>query len=265
MTANLTKREPDPLDVLGFEITDRRPDYIPEGDSTGAEGITAQDIERPRLSIAQGLSPQMTPGDSAYVDGLGMFDFFNSANGEVYGKGPLYFVVVKHEKRRIEFRPRAEGGGVVDMDVPLNDPRLNWTTGEDGKSIPPRATTFSEFVVLLLRPGGKTEPIVLSIAHRNKFNSRAAMRLYGFIRMHATQGKASVPIFDVVYSVTSKPEKNDKGTFGTPVIEQVGFYNSPQLSALAREMHEALRDKAIVTSREPGDDDFVPATIEAEM
>lgn len=242
------------LATLG-EITGtlERPKSLDPHDLSGTEGIGREDVRLPRLAIAQGLSPQITPGDGQFIEGLTLFDMFNDFTSEIYGKGPLTFVPVQRDTRRIEFIPRSEGGGIVDMDVPPNDPRLKWTV-EDGVKIPPRATTFIEFVILLLRPGKQPEPIVLSIKGTNKHNRRASDQLTTFIKLR------NAPIYAGLYKVdTSKPAKNDKGTFGVPTIKNAGFIplDSPAGKALyehAKAFHESLKGKTIVVNREPGDE-----------
>lgn len=260
-------------------LAERR-SFIPEGDQTGTEDIGANDIRLPRLAIAQGLSPQMIPGDSQYIEGLKMFQLFNDLNGDIYGMGPINFIPIRRDIRRIEFQPRVKGeqggGGVIDGDVPPNDPRTLWTTDpETGKGIPPRATTFHEYVVLLLHEDRAPELILLSIAAKNKHNTRAAERLTSWIKQQAMKGKQAAPIYGSVYSVESKSEKFEAGTAGIYVVRQVSRLDDPSqtdeswaksatLFSYAKEMHASLRGKVIQAQREPGSDDFDPATLEAD-
>jgi hypothetical protein len=224
-------------------------------DLAGTEDIGANDVRLPRLAIAQGLSNQITPGDAQFIEGLTLFDMFNDLTGEIYGKGPLTFVPVRRDVRRIEFVPRNLGGGIVDMDVPPNDPRLKWIT-ENGVKLPPAATTFVEFVVLLLRPGKQPEPIVLSIKGTNKHNRRASDQLTTFIKLR------NAAIYAGLYKVnTLTPAKNDKGTFGVPIIKNAGFIpiETPAGKALfefAKNFHDSLEGKTIIVDREPGSDDI---------
>lgn len=245
-----------------------RPSFIPEGDTTGTEGITSDDIRLPRLAIAQGLSPQVTPGDSAYMEDLKLFQMFNDFSKVIYGNGPLFFIPVRRDVRRIEFKPRSEGGGVIDMNVSPNDPRTLWTNDGEGKRVPPKATKFNEFVVLLLdtKTGQVSEPIVLSIKDTNKWNRRAATDLNGFIKMHASKGKKSVPIYGVIYTIESKPEKNDSGTFGVPVIKQYNFVMDQEMFKNAAAFAKSLEGKNIQVEREPGEEDpgFDPNEIEGQ-
>lgn len=247
-------------------LAGQRESFIAKGDLTGTENITSDDLRLPRVSIAQGLSTQLIEGDSNYIDGLKMFDMFNDLTGEVIGRGPVKFIVVRRDVRRIEFLPRSEGGGIVDLNVPYIDPatgkidpRNEWSV-VDGERIPPKATKFVEFVILMLREGRDPEPIMLSIKDTNKFNRRAIERLTGFIKLR------NAPIYAGLYELASKTEKNDSGTFGVPVISNAGsldnlnvddatWERNKALYAFAEGFAKSLEGKAIIVDREPGDED----------
>ena len=234
-----------------------RPKSIAIGDRAGTEDIGVDDIRLPRLGIAQGLSDQINPESSAYVDNLKLFDMFNDLTGELHGRGPITFVPVKRDVRYIEFDP--ENRGVpLDMNVPANDPRTQWTKDANGKSVAPRAMRFVEFVVLMLSPGKLPEPIVISIKETNKFNRRAAEQLTAFIMYR------QAPIYAGLYTVTSKSEKNDKGTFGVYVMKNAGWIpkDTPGGAALyehCKLFSDSLANKTIVIQREPGEEAETPA------
>jgi hypothetical protein len=234
-----------------------RPQSLDPNDVSGTENIDADEVKLPRIGIAQGLSPQMTPGDTQYIDSLKLFMMFNDQTNEVYGHGPMTFVPIRRDVRRIEFTPRSEGGGVVDLDVPKSDPRLKWTKSDPSlpkADVPPAATEFVEFVVLLLRKGKAPEPIMLSIATKNKWNRRAADKITSVSKIRRA------PIYANLFSIdTSIPGKNDKGTFGVPTVRDLGFIpkDTPAgglLYAHCEAFHRSLEGKVIVVQREPGED-----------
>jgi hypothetical protein len=196
----------------------------------------------------------MVPSEEKYIKGLALNDMFNDLDNKVYGPGPLYFVPVRRDVRRIEFIPRDEGGGVRDMDVPANDPRMNFTEDEEGNRMPPVATKFDEYVILVLREDAEPDAVVLSIPHRNKWNREAAKKLNTFIVGLKTKDKKPAPIYGGLYTLSVVSAKNDKGTFGVFSVKQAGYPNA-QIYAAAKELHEKLQGKNIVTEREPGDDD----------
>jgi hypothetical protein len=236
-----------------FQGVAERPKALQRGDLSGTEGITADEIRLPRLTIAQGLSDQMMPDNSQYISNLRLFDLFNDLTGEVYGRGPITVVPLRRDVRRIEFVPRDQGGGIVDMDVPAGDARLKWTINEKGESVPPVATTFDEFVIMMLLPGKAPEPIVLSIKHTNKFNRRAVANFNTFIKLR------NAPIYAGLYTISSVSEKNDNGTWGVPVIKNAGWIpvDTPHGKALfdhCRQFAKSLEGKDIVVDREQGDE-----------
>lgn len=246
----------------GTQAIAKRESFIEKGDISGTEDIGLNDLRLPRLAIAQGLSPQLVEGDSSYIPNLKMFDLFNDLTGDVFGKGPVTFVPVRRDVRYIEFRPREDGGGVLEFDVPPSDERCQWSKDENGEKVPPKATRFVEFVILMLKGDAPPEPIVLSIKDTNKFNRRASERLTGFIKL------AQKPIYAGRYTLSSKSEKNDNGTFGVPVVQRDGFLDdqsvtdeqweqNKMLYEYAKMFADSLKGKNIIVEREPGvEDDF---------
>ncbi len=254
------------LSAIFGEVTDlsQRPDFIPEGDTSGTEGISKDDLRMNRLGIAQGLSPQMIPTNADYIKGLAMGEMFNDRTKVNYGNGPLYFIAVRRDVRCIQFKPREEGGGIVDMNAP-RELAEKWV---DGK--PPVATLFNEYVALLLKADGQDpEPIVISVKNTNKWNRRAYTDLNGFIKMHASQGAKSVPIYGVIYAIESRLQTDDDNTYGVPMFKQIGYIPKNEMGtnlyATAKSFAESLMDKTIVIDRQPGDESFNPEAIEGQV
>ena len=94
-------------------ITAERPSGIDEGD-LGNEGMTREDILMPRLGLAQKMSPEIDPtNQEKYIEGLQFTDLFNSLTKARYGKGPLYFSILRRDQPRyVEFTPIDQGGGI---------------------------------------------------------------------------------------------------------------------------------------------------------
>jgi len=239
-----------------------RPSFI-EDSTDGTEGIEREDIKLPRLAIAQGLSPQMIPGEPAHIPGLVLFDFFNDLTGEKYrslvpGVKPLQFVVGRRDVKFIEFDPN-DRKVPIDLEVPRHDARTKWGKDENGKGTPPRATKFVEFVVLLIHDDGRVpEPVVISIQETNKWNKKAHERLSGFIKM----GQPPSPIYAKIYSATPSTGRNDKGTFGVFQMDQVGFIQDETLYKVAKKFHGDIKEKKIDLNRESDPDSFDPEELE---
>lgn len=246
-----------------------RPKSLDPDDRAGTEGIEQDEIQLPRLAIAQGLSPQLVPGEAKYIPSLVIGMMFNDVSEEIYGNGPMTLVPVQRHVTRIEFDPN-DKKVPLDRDVPAGDPRLKWGPRKaDGTSDPPRATEFVEFVCLLLRPNKHPEPIVVSIKTTNK-EQRSAAKL--FTTYIATRNAA---IYSGLYKIATKiaKGKNKKGEdtmYGHFIVKNAGFIpkDTPAGAALfgyAKDFHETLQHKTIVVEREAEDaTDFDPAAIESQ-
>lgn len=247
-----------------------RPQSIDPMDRTGKEDFRDDEIQLPRLTVAQGLHPQLVPGDPKYIEGLVIGKMFNDVTEEVYGTGPLTVVPVYRHITRIEF-DKNDRNVVVDRDVPAGDPRLQWSrgTGPNGEDEPPAATEFVEFVSLLLRPGKEPEKIVVSIKTTNKEMRNAAKLWTSYI------DQRSGPIYSGLYRITSHmvKGKNKKGQdtlYGVFVVKNAGYIpkDTPAGALLyeyAKSFNEAAKGKRIETNREGGDEtDFDTAMYDAE-
>lgn len=221
------------------------PDFLKEEKSkAGLENITNDDVKMPRLALAQQMSPELQEMDPKYVDGLKVGDFFNTLLKEVYGKGPLTFVVIRNDKPRgVEFFPRAEGGGVKDFNVPLTDPRMQFTDGPDGKRVKPVATKFYDYVLYL-----------------PEFDHLVAMSLKGSALGTAKNLNAMIvmrnkPCYAGLYTVLSTMQKNAKGTFAVPVVDNAGWVQTKSDYDRFVALHEQFKGKELKIDREPGEDD----------
>ncbi len=215
--------------------------------AAGREGITSEDIQMPRLAIAQGLSPQIQEGDPLFIEGLKFGQLFNSLTGYNYGEGPIEFSIIKKSKRGVEFVPRAEGGGVKDRDVALDDPRMDWTKGPDGKKdVKPIATLFHEYLVVLSK---SRELIGISM---KSTNIKVAKVLNGLIQVR------NQDIYEGKYKVAVVKTKNVHGTFGVYTIANAGWANDEE-SAELKTMFASFVSKEVIIHEGDTDDDAAPA------
>jgi hypothetical protein len=238
----------DKLAMLGgHALAASRPAWLTEEKITGLDHIGADDMEMPRLAVAQLTSKQILKGHELYIQGLEFGQYFNSVTGEVYGEGALTFSVLRADPpRAIEFTPIDEGGGVVDMDVPLDDSRLDFTVDGDGKKQKPVATKFYDFIIMLWPT---KEIIALSF---KSSGLRVAKKLNFLMRQR------SGPPWVGVYSLKAVQKTDAKGTYAIHVLDnhENGWVNDEQRS-IAKDASDGLANKKVKIhdEREPGDDD----------
>lgn len=251
----------DALAQMGdIEGVQERPRALDPTDRSGKEDIRPDEIQLPRLTVAQGLHPQVVPGDSKYIQGLQIGKMFNDVTEEVYGTGPLTVVPIYRQVVRIEF-DKNDRKVVVDREVPAGDPRLKWSkgTGPNGEDEKPRATEFVEFVSLLLQRGKEPERLVVSIKTTNKEMRSAAKLWTTYI------DNRSGPIYSGLYKLTShiirgKNKQGQETMYGVFVVKNAGYIPADTqaggfLLEYAKRFHEASIGKTFVVDREGAEDD----------
>lgn len=212
-------------------ISTNRPEFIPTAQE-GLDHLEQDDVQIPRLVIAQAMSPELLEDNAKYIDGLKPGLIFNSLTQRIYGKGPLDFAVVRGSKPRwVQFAPREEGGGVIDPDVPAGDPRTEFTTDADGKRRNPVATKFYDFIIVL-DPEGAQEIVALSLKSTGLTVAKA---LNGLMKLR------NAPIYSGIYSATAKSKKNPKGTFYQFDLRPNGWPKSQDTFNFLKELYESLK------------------------
>lgn len=219
-----------------------KPDWM-EASKDGTEHITQADMQMPRLLLAQKMSPEVDSSESRYIEGLKIGDFFNGLTKEVYGKGPLHFVVLRADPPRgVEFIPREEGGGVRDPNVPLDDPRMSF--GPAGEK--PVATKFYDFIILLLPLNADPMSRMVALSFKST-GIKIAKQLNGLITLR------NQAVYRGVYRLTSKEMQNNQGKWSIPEIANAGFISDQRVDAQLKDISLSLRTKKIEIQR-TGDD-----------
>jgi hypothetical protein len=215
------------------------PSYIKQGDTRGTDHLKKEDLQIPRISLAQGLSPELKRTEAKYIEGLQQGDMFNNLTKEILGEGPIEFTIVRADPPRgIEFYPREEGGGVKDINVPLDDPRMQFgPTGEK-----PVATKFYDYVILLLP---KREVIALSM---KSSGLKVARQLNALMKYR----QVPVPSFAMKFTLRSVPEKNAKGEYFNFAVANAGYVDEATYK-FAEALFETIKDKQLDIEREPDD------------
>lgn len=249
------------VDPLAGMVTTERPAEDEQGGPPSHIG--RDDVAMPRLALAQKTSPELETTDSRYIEGLKYTDMFHSGDRRNFGNGPILFVILRADPpHHIEFRPIDQGGGIVDRHVPNNDPRTEFRT-EGGKSLPPIATKFYDFIVLILNGFDPNDPMSNVVALSFKSTGiKAAKALNNLITF---RGKK--PLYKGVYQLTSAADKNAKGPFAIYKIKNAGWLTEGTTAfTAAQEMWTALKDQVLnIEHDQPNDDpdSFNPADIEA--
>ena len=238
-TEAVAKRE----EVMDLEEV---PEFMKGDEGLGTENIGRDDVLMPRLNLAQGLSPELIEGDPKYIEGLKNGDAFNSLTGHIYGKGAIEVIIIRADKpRAMEFDP-TQRGVIKDFDVPLDDPRMEFTTDKEGKRKRPIATKFYEYVAIIL----PTREVV-ALSFKGAAIKLTAKRLNGLIK--AKSGR--IPLFGVRYKLFPTLEQGPKGTYSVFRVENAGPVKDQELYQFAKFSFDSIKNATVKIEREPGADD----------
>lgn len=246
-------------------LAEARPAWMAEGTGEGTEHIKNDDVQMPRVLVAQGLSPQLDRTSPAYLPNLRPNEMFNTLDGRIYGEGPLQFAVVHSGPPYwMILKDRKEGGGILVPDVRADDPRTKF--GPNGEK--PQATKFYTYVLMLIAGDG-VEPGELIVLTLKSTGVRTARKLNGLIKMRAAKKQN---LYDGVYTLGTSTQKNEQGSWGVFVVENAGLIQDEQLYTQAREAFKHFQGQSLrateqdvaqdpegVTGhdREPGSDDDI--------
>lgn len=208
-----------------------------------------EDLILPRLGLAQSNSPQVKKGNAKRIEGLAEGQLFNTLTGDIYGEGPLAFVVVKFlGKRAIEFASMDEGGGVVDFNVPLTrDPKTNayvddrMRFGADGEK--PRATLFYEYLVWLPDSG---EAVVLSMKGTQLKIAKSLNAQLDYPLLVDGQRVARPARWARTFALGVASQQKDNYQWVNFTVKQQGI-TPPETRAQCAELYASLSSRQVVT------------------
>ena len=202
------------------------------------EADMKEDILMPRVAVLQGLSELVTEGKGV------MGDLADSLSGENFGK-EITFIPLFLFKTRVAFKT---GEGLVMMSrngmtitqasdeykdrigQPCDDvPEAQWNGTE-----PPLLSKVFNFPSVIVGKEGEM-PICITFL---RTGMKAGKILTSLI------ARSAEDTFARKYKLSTRDEKNDKGTYAVPVIELVGVCSDDEYAA-AKKWYSMLRSKTI--------------------
>lgn len=199
------------------------------------------ELQMPRLSIAQAQSEAMNPKSDGYVPGANIGDIISSIDKRCYpGDDGVEIIACARTTKYLEWLPRNSGGGIAGIYGPEEGRALmaSATRGPAGMTLPNGNTIHDskEYLVLALDDEGKGTPHLLSfaksgIAIARNWNTRMAS-------YYARHKDAS--IISQVWRLTTAPKANDAGTwFGWKIDAVEGVTALDRPLALDDALHYA--------------------------
>jgi hypothetical protein len=120
--------------------------------------------------------------------------------------------------------------------------------------MPPAATKFYDFIVLLL-PGGAVPPD-LPVEQRVVALSFKSTGLKIARQLNALMSLRNAPSFLGRYALGSAQERNSKGTYFVFTVANADWVTKEEFQ-YAEQLFNSVKDKVLNVEREPGSDDFI--------
>ncbi len=223
-------------------VAHSRPDFIDKS-RDGVDHIEKRDMQLPRIALAQKTSREIDADEEGrFVEDLKVGDMFNNLTQEVYGRGPLHFVVLRADTPRgIQFNPIDEGGGVVDLNVPLDDPRMEFRDGAK-----PIATMFYDFIIQLLPTNDESTDRFSGQVVALSFKStglKVARQLNTYMLA------LEAPCYAGDYELRATMDKNRFGSYAAYVVRPLGWCSSLEEYNRRMRLYESYKEKNIVIDR----------------
>ena len=249
---NMVEEKKDGLATQTHGALEPAPDYIKKDSKVGFEDTVQSDVMIPRLALAQANSPQVTEGDPRRIPGLVAGELFNSVTGERYGKEVFVQLLRKMPLRAVQFRPLDDGGGIIDPNVPLNDPRCKWGTSGDKKKDKPIATEFRDFIAVIL-----PQRELISLSFKSS-GIRAAKELWGLAMGRNRDCFAGRFSISTGLKLDPKPHQVYKVANAGWVSQNDAILGEEMAAAVS-----SIKASQLHVEDEPDPDDFNPAEFEA--
>ncbi len=226
----------------------KMPDDLVQDAGRGTENIDAEDVRPPRLRITQSGSPQRKPENEKQIVGLQELDMFNDLSGQIYGRGPLNFVVISSMGAKgMQFS--ADGTSVVDFDVPLDDDRMQFTTNSEGKRVKPIASKIYNYLIWLPE---QSELLVLSLSSTL---IATAIKLNGLMKLPLKiEGQTLVnpPAWARTFALETKMKQSGTYAWGIFNLSQKGITDA-ETRSMCRMLADSYGKKNVIIEHDADD------------
>ncbi len=223
---------------------DQVPAYLKQdGAGRGNENVESQDVQIPRISLLQDLSPQIKEKNAEYIDGAKPGMVFNVLTGELFPDG-LEFVPVFFEKDHLVWKTRKSGGGLV----------ARCETPQEAQALADTEATYEyvespNHVCILMKDGEPDCEVSIPMATSK---AKVSRRLNSLIRLN--QGDR----FSRVYKLLAVEDESPSGEYWNFAVENVGWPSEPAYLAA-----ETLYD-SITSGRKRYTTDYSDDTADTE-
>ena len=237
----------------------------------GTENINNEDLQVPYLQLIQNNSPEVDRANPDHavkgIEDAGAGDVFNTVTREVVAKHgtALKVIPVGYQKSYVEWRPREDGGGIVQ--VHPDGTILNQCTRNDkNKYVLSNGNTVetTAYHYVMYENAGTWERAIISMQSTQLKKSRQWLSKITSLRMKDSDGNSfNPPIFSHSYNLSPVSESNSVGSwFGwkveidEPVDDHDAYASAVDAHTRSNHSIEATVTKELTSSDSSDDDPY---------
>jgi hypothetical protein len=184
----------------------------------GFENMTQDDMALPFIRILGQLSPQVTDGDSKFIDGAKPGMIYNTVTNDLFdGKKGIRVIPCYYKKDYPEWSDRGDGPGAPVATHSPGSPVIQ-TGKRDGSKIRlPNGNYLEEtayYYVMVENKQGGYSPALITMKSTQLSVSKKWNSMMKSVQIDDGKGGFAVPpMHGVVYTLQSNLQKNDKGSW----------------------------------------------------
>lgn len=232
---------------------------------TGLENVTAKDQLIPRLTILQGLSPQISPNNVKHIPNAKIGDICDTGTGDLFKE--IIFLPCYYARIFLQWGPRKSGEGL----------KKNWGTDDsvlkrckydeknrpyipNGDLPPEKCDIVSETLQFFgLNLSAEERPSFFPLSATNVKHGKGLITKLMAQKIERPDGtKFQAPIFYRALRVSVASDKNNQGEWAVPRFELsekvTDLDPSLRLLEKAKAFHEAARDNLVRGDVDPNED-----------
>ena len=218
---------------------------------TGFDNVDAKSLALPFLKVLGQLSPQVTQGDSLFIQEARPGMIYNTVTDELFdGAKGINVIPCYYKLEYIEWQDRDKGAAAPVNVYPADSDIMSKTTrGDDGKDRLPNGNyveeTASHYVLIVEQDKNSTALVTMKSTQRKKSKKWNSMMMSLRQKRKSGQGSFRPAPFTQIYTMKTVLEKNNKGSWYGGEIEHQGAVGSEELMKTAYEFYESCKKGAV--------------------
>ena len=217
----------------------------------GFDNVDSKSLALPFLKVLGQLSPQVTQGDSQFIEAARPGMIYNTVTNELYnGTDGISVIPCFYKLEYIEWKDR-DKGAVAPVNVyPADSDIMSKTTrGEDGKDRLPNGNyveeTASHYVMVVEEDKSSTALITMKSTQRKKSKKWNSMMMSLRNKRKDGKGFFRPAPFTQQYNLKTVLEKNNLGSWYGWEIEHTGQVESEETIKAAFDFYESCKKGAV--------------------